>query len=213
MSTSTPHPTKPRRDWLAFDRSDRWGFAVMLGLGVVATTLTQVVVPLVGWARGRQLAVPFVSDVDVAGLPTEHLDYRNPADYELLIADPSTRQRLLDLLPGLGYVVVVAALAWLLFRLMRSIGRGDPFAAANVRRLRQMAGLLAVGWTVVYFAEATCSFAILAGVDLDGTGLAGGPRTVLTLPIVPFVLGVIAALVAEAFKAGSRLQDDVAGLV
>jgi hypothetical protein len=67
-----------------------------------------------------------------------------------------------------------------------------------------------IGWTVAYFLDTTCTFAILSDLDL---GVGGGPRTVLTLPVVPFVAGLITAMVAEAFKAGARLQDDVDGLV
>lgn len=201
-----------RRDWFAFDRTDRWGFGLLLALVVVVTAATRVVAPIIEWVRGEDLAVPFFSDVDIPALAAAGLGH-SQASYSLLIPDASGRQRWLDLLPGVGYGVLVCAVVWLLFRLMVDIGRGEPFAPGNVRRLRLLAGVLLVGWTVLYFVEATCSLAILDQVDLQAAGVEGGPRAVLSLPIAPFIAGMAVALVAEAFKAGSRLKDDVEGLV
>lgn len=199
-----------RRDILAFDRADRWGLAVLLLLIVTATTAELVVGPIVGWVRGEALSVPYFSDVQVPGLAGTGLVH-TAADYALLVAHPTARMRWLDLLPGVGHAVLVAAMAWVVLRLMTDIGRGSAFARRNVTRLRVLAGLLLVGWTVVYFAAATCTFAILTELDLSA--IDGGPRAALTLPVVPFVAGLIVALVAEAFRAGTKLQDDVEGLV
>lgn len=210
MSSSTPSrgATGERRDFWAFGRSDRWGLGLLLALGVTATLSVKVVVPILDWVRGEDLAVPYFSRVDVPGL-SAGLGHTQ-ADYQILIPDPTARQRLLDLIPGLGYAVLVAAIAWLVLGLVRTIGRAQPFAAANVRRLRTLALLLMVGWSVLYFAEASCSLAILTDEDL---GVDGGPRAILQLPVVPFAVGMVTALLAEAFRVGARLEDDVEGLV
>ena len=163
-------------------------------------------------AKGDPLRVPFFSEVEVPGLAAAGIRH-SEADYSLLLPDPSTRQRLLDLAPGVGYVLLAAAIAWLLLRVMLTIGRGEPFDPANVRRLRALALVLVVGWTVVSFAEAAGTVAILADVDLDAAGVGGGPRAALAFPVVPIVVGLATAMVAEAFKAGARLQDDLEGLI
>ncbi len=219
-STTSPTPTPSgrrgatgeRRDWFRFDRADQWSFGLLLALGVVATVVVRLVAPVVGWAQGDRLRVPFFSEVEVPGLTAAGIRH-SEADYSLLLSDPSTRQRLLDLAPGVGYALLAAVIAWLLLRVMLTIGRGEPFDPANVRRLRALALVLMVGWTVVSFAEATCTFAILADVDLKAAGVDGGPRAALAFPVMPFVVGLATAMVAEAFKAGARLQDDVEGLV
>lgn len=210
MNTSTPReaPQGARRDWLAFDRSDRVGLALLMVLVALGAAVTWLVRPLVEWAGGDALAVPFFSKVDVPGLAGTGLGHRD-AHYDLLVPDPTTRQRLLDLLPGLGYLAIVVVAGYLLLRIMGDIGRGDPFQPHNVRRLRGLAALLALGWPIVFFAELTCRFTILTELDLGDLG----PRAVFDLPVVPVVVGTAIALVAEAFKAGSRLRDDVDGLV
>jgi hypothetical protein len=210
MNTSTPREAQPgtKRDWLAFDRSDRVGLALLMVLVALGAAVTWLVRPLVEWAGGDALAVPFFSKVEVPGLAGTGLGHRG-GRYDLLVPDPTTGQRLLDLLPGLGYLAIVVVAGYLLLRIMGDIGRGDPFRPHNVRRLRGLAALVALGWPIVFFAELTCRFTILTGLDLGDLG----PRAAFDLPVVPVLVGTTIALVAEAFKAGSRLRDDVDGLV
>ena len=210
MNASAPRSAESgtRRDWLAFDRTDRVGPAALVVLVVLGAVGTWVLAPLAGWTSGDALRVPFFSEVEVPGLDGTGLGHRD-AGYDLVVPDPTSGQRLLDLLPGLGYVVIVALAGYLVLRVMGDIGRGDPFRPANVRRLRMLAALLAFGWPVVFFAEMTCRFTILTGLDLGDLG----PRAVIALPLPIMLVGVVIALVAEAFKAGSRLRDDVDGLV
>ncbi len=207
-STSRGGSTRPTRDLLAWDRSDRIGLALLLALVAIAAAGTWLIGPIVAWVRGRDLAVPFFSTVDVPGLVGTGLGH-GEADYALLLPDPTTRERVLDLLPGLGYLAIVVIGAWLVVRVMTDISRGDPFHPRNVRRLRLIGALLAFGWPVVFFAELTCRFAILTELDLGDLG----PRAAFTIPVLPVVAGMVVALLGEAFKAGSRLRDDVEGLV
>lgn len=200
--------SSPRRDWLAWDRSDRLGFALLLALVTIASVVGWVVGPIAAWVSGDDLRVPFFSRVEVPQLAETGLGHTS-ADYSLLVPDPTVKQRVLDLLPGLGYLAIITVAAWLLLRIMQDIGGGDPFRPRNVRRLRALAALLAFGWPVVFFAELTCRFTIVTGLDLGDLS----PRVGFTLPVLPFVAGMVAALLGEAFKAGSRLRDDVAGLV
>ncbi len=198
----------PRRDLLAFDRADRWGLAALLGLVSAGAFVGHVVVPLVGWASGGSLRVPFFSPVVVPALEGTGVGH-GEADYDVVIAGPSVGMRLLDLLTGLVWLALVAAGCWLLLRVLTDIGRGDPFRPGNVRRLRAIAGLLVVGWPVAAGLQSVVAVALLADVDLGDLG----PRATFTLPLVPMLVGLTVALLAEAFRAGSRLRDDVDGLV
>ncbi|MEZ5094834.1 MAG: DUF2975 domain-containing protein [Nocardioides sp.] len=203
-----PSTARKGRDWLTFDRYDRWGLAGLLGLISVGAVAAYVVAPLARWASGSGLRVPFFSEVDVPALEGTGLRH-GLGDYHVVIPDPTAGQRLLDLLPGLGWLALALACCWLVLRVMGDIGRGDPFQPGNVRRLRLLAALLVLGWPVVASLEAMTAFAILAELDLEGVG----PRAAFTFPLLPMLVGVVVALLAEAFKAGSRLRDDVDGLV
>jgi len=97
----------------------------------------------------------------------------------------------------------------MLLRFMRDISVGTPFEPAQVTRLRAIAGLLLIGVPITYFARLSIDGALLSDLDLGGIDLAVS----LDLPWLPMTLGLITALLAEAFKVGTRLRDDVEGLI
>lgn len=207
-STPTAPEHEPRRDWFTFDRSDRWGLGILLGLVLVAAAVVDVVLPLLRWAAGEGIPVPFLSDVTVPELDAAGTTY-GVAAYDVTLADPSTTQRVLDLVPGLLVVGLIATGCWLVIAVMGTIASGDPFVGANVRRLRQLAALLLIGPIVVFFVDLPVNGALLSSVELGGLD----PATFLEPAWPAFIAGMVVALLAEAFKAGSRLRDDVDGLV
>lgn len=205
--TTSPSP-RPRRDLLAFDRTDRWALGVLLGFVVVLSAVAGVVVPVLRWVRGEGIPLPFLSEVSVPALDAAGTRY-GAAEYAVTLAEPSTGQRLLDLVPGVLVVLLLAAGAWLVVAVMRTIAAGNPFAAPNVTRLRALAGLLAVGPFVTSFVELPFRGALLGDVDLGGLD----PGMAIEMPWAPLVAGLVLALLAEAFTTGRRLSDDVEGLV
>ncbi|QIM22609.1 DUF2975 domain-containing protein [Phycicoccus sp. HDW14] len=90
---------------------------------------------------------------------------------------------------------------------MRDVAAGDPFRPANVTRLRVLAGLVAIALPAVWFGRASVDAAALTRLGPDLVVL------VLDLPWLPVLAGTFVALLAEAFKLGGRLRDDVEGLV
>ncbi len=207
MNTTAGRPQEPK-DRFAFDRWDRLGMAALLGLISLATGVVALARPVVAWSGGDDLAVPFASPIQVPELDAAGQPY-GEGEYDLAVNDPTTAQRVLDLAPGLLVLALVLAACWLVFRLMRDIGAGQPFAARNVTRLRLLAAILIFGVPIAAFARLACTGAIVGGLDLGGLP----PAAWFEIPWLPVVLGGFVALLAEAFKTGARLRDDVDGLV
>lgn len=198
----------PRRDLLAFDRFDRWGLVFLLGAVALWTVLAWVVEPLAGWATGAPLTPELVSSVTVPPLDAAGVGY-GPATYAVDLVDPSAGQRLLDLAPGvLGAALVVLA-CWCIVLLLRTVAAGDPFDPVNVTRLRVVAAVLLLGVPVVGVLQDAADGVLLADLDLGALELPFA----FEIPWVPLLAGLVVAMLAEAFKAGSRLRDDVDGLV
>ncbi len=198
----------PRRDWLTFDRSDRWGLAGLLLLAALAALVGWVVGPLVDWAEGRALPLEVFSEVSVPALDATGVSH-GLGSYDVYLEDPTAGQRLLSLLPGLLWLGLVVTGCLLVFRVMRSIAAGDPFEPANVRRLRILAGVLVLGAPVAFFTELSIQGGLIGQVDLG----ALAPGFTFSPPWLAMIGGMVVALLAEAFKAGSRLREDVEGLV
>jgi len=108
-----------------------------------------------------------------------------------------------DLAPS---AVVIAAL-WLLRGLLGSVRDGDPFAGANVRRLRALALVVLIGVPLAGFISSIFANELAASAGLDGG------ETLVTMPGGLFLGGIGAFVLAEVFAAGVRLRDDLEGTV
>jgi hypothetical protein len=207
MDDSTDH-REPRRDLLAFDRTDRRGLLALLGLLALGGLLVWVVAPLRDWLAGAGIPLALVSPVSVPELDAAGVDH-GLAVYDVQLADPTAGQRLLALAPGLLAAALLVVGCWFVLRVMRDIAAGDPFEPRNVTRLRVVAAILVIGVPVVFFLDMAVRGALLGSMDLGGLE----PALFLSIPWQAVVAGMVVALLAEAFRAGSRLRDDVAGLV
>jgi len=89
------------------------------------------------------------------------------------------------------------------------LSSGDPFIKANVRRLRIMAGLIAI-LPIVSFWSQVAVWELVDGslpgkilwMSYDASGLP-----------VQFGTALLLFILAEVFAAGVRLREDVEGLV
>jgi hypothetical protein len=200
--------THPRRELLAFDRADRWGVLMLLVVVSAATLLSQVLSRVVAWVRGEDLLVPTFGPVEVPALDAAGVRH-SEGSYDVHLADPTSAQRALDLVPGVLVTALAVAACLLLVALVRDLAAGDPFRERAAMRLWLLAIVLAVGLPVSWFARATVDVVLLTGMDLG----AGGPGIVLSLPWVPVLAGTVIALIATAFRSGEQLREDVEGLV
>ena len=101
--------------------------------------------------------------------------------------------------------------AVLLRRLLLSVADGRPFDPGNAARIAGIAGLVVV-------ASLANSFLPIIGTHLVLTraGLAGAESPVIagsTLPLTPLLVAAILLALAEAFRRGTELAQDVDGLV
>ncbi|MGI5186060.1 DUF2975 domain-containing protein [Dactylosporangium sp. CA-152071] len=104
------------------------------------------------------------------------------------------------------FAIVVFALVMLLL-VVRAARRGDPFAAANVRRLR------AVGWVVLLGSLAAFELELLAGFQLSATVVAEPPSTGADLPLGWCLCGAGFLALAEIIQRGRALQAELAEVI
>jgi hypothetical protein len=173
------------------------------GGGVVANTVT---VPRPEGVPEPSVAVGAASpDVSVAAPPEVVVEFH----------DPTALERLLLAAPGLLGTAAVLVVLFMVLRLVRSLDRGEPFVAANVRRVYAIAYTVLVGSLAVPVAGAVCDSVLRSrALGADGlvltAGLLGG-RGGISLALV--LTGFLLAALAEVFRRGARLREDVEGLV
>ena len=175
-----------------------------LSAGVVLTATT-----IVGAVRGDHSITQdrFVAPEALTSLPanikptdnvpvTVTIDHASPTQLFLRLA--------MTLLPGL----LIVALLWQLWGLLRSARQGDPFTGANVWRLRQFGWLLLLGWPLVAYLTMALKEFLAMTLPANDTGGTFAP------PIGGALLFGLALLVlAEVFAHGLRLREDVEGTI
>ena len=118
--------------------------------------------------------------------------------------------RVLTELPASLRGLCTAAGALLLWQLLTSIRGGRPFDRRNPRRLVLLAAAVLVGGVGGQLLEAVSRLAVLDAVGSRPGGLFDlGAGVDLTAA----VLGVLLLALAEAFRSGVMLAEDVQGLV
>lgn len=203
--TTTARPHRDR-DRMRFDRADRLATTILLWLAVLATAVAPIAVVVDWLARRRVVLAGVPVDVDPAAAGVGQVV--GPVQAAVQVDGVGGGHLALYLLPAL---LVLGATVWgavLLSRFLRDLGRGEPFAPANVTRLRVVALLIIVVPILVSMVESIARTEILLA-----QGLAGGDAWSMDITLVWVLVGFLVAAVAQAFAAGARLQDDVEGLV
>ncbi|SCK56600.1 Protein of unknown function [Streptomyces sp. WMMB 714] len=102
--------------------------------------------------------------------------------------------------------------ALLLRRLLLSIAEGDPFRQGNAVRVAGLAVLTAFGSLCTAAVPALASGLVLERLGLDGAD-APVAASVFSLPQVPLFIALLLLALAEVFRRGTELAQDVDGLV
>jgi hypothetical protein len=182
----------------------------LLGLALAASVILTLFA-VVGAVRGGH-TIPLAREVSpeqLASLPPD-VTPTNDIPVTQTITDASPLQTLLRLASDLVPLLVYVPALWLLRGLVGSVRQGDPFSAANVRRLRTLGLLILLGWPVAAF----CSNLLqqLLAQTLPGAHSLGGAIVPSHLDITVLAgLGVL--LLAEVFAHGVGLREDVEGTI
>jgi hypothetical protein len=107
--------------------------------------------------------------------------------------------------------LTVGAAALLLLPVLTSIREGEPFRPGHARRFSVLAGVVAVYGVVGPLLPAAATSSVLHRTGLSQTRVFEPDGA--TFGLLPFVVVVGLLVLAEAFRRGEQLADDVEGLV
>lgn len=223
---SAESPSSPRRFRLRWSRADSVATQTILALGMVLVGLTFLasllwitpLLPAEGLGRFAQITVhqpmgapatvpdvePVVDDVTIAEEPKMTLRFE----------DPSTLQRLMLVLSTLLTQAAALTILYLILRVLRSLDQGDPFVPANVRRIYTIALTMILAAILVPTADGFAGLFLQHGVvPEDGMVLVSFTLSLESGPLVALLAGLLLAALAEVFRRGARMRDDVEGLV
>jgi hypothetical protein len=178
-----------------------------LGTGPVFGRLPSVEVTLD--ARNVQISTePALPTLDGMIEPGDGLELAIPTGTEVVLFVPDLAQRLGFAGAAVAQGLLVMAVLGLLLAVTRSLRRGDPFVAANALRLYLIAGLVGIGGQLVVGLTAWARWQVLTHPDVAPYVVAEHE-----LSFAPLVAGLGIAVAAEVFRQGTRLRDEVEGLV
>lgn len=130
---------------------------------------------------------------------------------QVTLRQPTLAQLLLSVAVGLLPLLLVAAVLWLLRGLARSVRHGDPFSAANVRRLRRLGLLFLLGYPVMVLVTRLLQNWLVT--TLPVLPLGGIGTTLDVISPIALLAGLVMFLLAEVFAHGLRLREDVEGTI
>lgn len=130
------------------------------------------------------------------------------------IDDASTRLKLLSALPDVLVALATGLVCVLLLLILMDTHSGRPFQSHNVRRLRGVAAVIFAAAVLVPLAHAWANHEVMSAALADNEmGISGlfdyDSGTTLAWSFV----ALLVLAVAEAFRIGGNLADDVEGLV
>ena len=158
---------------------------------------------------GGEVATHQMVDLDpgqIDAVPAEvFITQRVPVT--LRISDADTEQVLYAMGRDVVPVLLVVSVLWLLRRILVSVREGDPFTAANVRRLRNIGLLLLIGTPIAALTGSAFEQALASSVSAPGSGIEIG------VPGGGLIAGLGVFVLAQVFEHGVRLHEDVEGTV
>jgi MFS family permease len=178
---------------------------VVAASGAIVAVVQTVVLPALFDDRSVQIQTT-VDASAVDELP-DNASAMDQVPVSVKLKNPSLAESLAALATIIVQLAVAIVVSFLLLRIVDSVRKGDPFKNENVRRLRGIALTLLIGWPIGQLLSQLLGSGLAerAGVPDDGLFLSiGGP--------VP-VAGVGVLVLAEVFRHGVRLREDVEATV
>jgi hypothetical protein len=125
----------------------------------------------------------------------------------LRIQDPTLGQHAMTLVGASLFFVLTFVVLVFLRRILGSVRHGDPFIAANVRRLRVIGSLLLIGVPLFVVISQFIVRALVETSDVSGVGIH------IAVPWTPALAGLGVLILAQVFAHGVQLREDVEGTV
>ncbi|MDH5519389.1 MAG: DUF2975 domain-containing protein [Acidimicrobiia bacterium] len=131
-----------------------------------------------------------------------------PVEAELSFWSPTTSQRTIWVIGQVLAPLMVAAGIWLVFQIVRSARRGDPFTTANENRLWSLAFLVGVGGTAYQLVAGAVDMLLI-----QRSAAADMFAITATISFLPLIFGLLIALLAAVWRLGIELREDVEGTI
>jgi hypothetical protein len=191
--------------------------AILLVLVAAGAALAAAALLVVGVTRDAADVTVHLTDAvrlgldDRLDLPAGAVLLGNLVPVDLHVPDHPLGLRLLAQLGPALLFLAVSAGALALAQVLRTIRAGRPFARRNAACLLVVAIAVVVGGGIAPMVRDAAAFAALDHLEL---AREDSPFLVQSsVPIAPFLLAVLVLGIAEAFRRGAAMADDVDGLV
>lgn len=215
-----------RRSRLRWSRTDSVAMRFVLVLGMIlvcatmALSLLWITTGLSVGGLGQTDRVTVHQPIDAPGtvpdveLSVDDVTIAAESTMTLVFEDPSVTERLMLVLPTLLVQAAALVVLYLVLRVVRSQEKGDPFVPANVRRVHTIAFTVIVASILVPVVRGLAGLFLQDGVvPTEGMVLVAFEITLGSAPLVGLLTGLTLAALAEVFRRGARMRDDVDGLV
>lgn len=181
---------------------------LLVAVMLVAVTLSAIA--LVSLLTDREIVVPVaLSEQSLGSAPGVALE---TTQGELTLTGASTGQVLLAAAPLVLGPAVVTGAAYCLLQVVRSLRTGTPFHQRNARWLMAAALIVLFGGGLTGMADTLGTMSLA----MDGQDLleADSPlQASASLPLAFIGIGLLLLCLAEFFRRGALLAEDVEGLV
>lgn len=142
-------------------------------------------------------------------VPAGRGEFSGPFEAQVNVFAPSPLQRLGLVGGDLVTVVATLAVVLLLWQMVRSLRRGDPFTVANARRLQLIAVAVAVGGTIGASLHSLGQFLVLQ----DPVISPFVADATFSIPLLPLADGLGIWLLGEVFRRGAAMRRELEGVV
>jgi hypothetical protein len=186
----------------------RWLVLLFVSIFAVIAVVLSLGLTTSGSALRSELSVPFKVNPDLAlrqvVLPAETTV--ETLKMKTVLTDSTGSDYLWIILWRIPPLILGIIGVFLLWKVVRTLAAGDPFNAANTRRLRIMTVLFLMVPFLDYLGD-FAKFQLLEGITVS-------------LPVVspevnfgPLLIAIVPLLLSEAFAQGHRARKDVEGFV
>ena len=151
---------------------------------------------------------PLLYSYGAAEIPRGRGEFSGPFEAQVNAYDVTGEQRLAFLGAGLAESLGAIVALLLLLRIVRTLRVGDPFILTNARRLGRIAVAVALGGTGASVLQAWGAHLVLSDAAIRPF-----VQENLHVTFVPLIAGMGIFLLAEVFRRGARMRDDLEGLV